>query len=61
MAYKHGIYTSEVATSLVPMTQTDSGLIVAFGTAPVHLATPTRRLWRLLVTLMIGINTPFAN
>ena len=39
MAYKHGIYTSEVATSLVPMTQTDSGLIVAFGTAPVHLAT----------------------
>lgn len=38
MAYKHGIYTGEVATSLVPMTQTDSGLIVAFGTAPVHLA-----------------------
>ncbi len=38
MAYKHGIYTSEQATSLVPMTQTDSGLIVAFGTAPVHLA-----------------------
>jgi len=39
MAYKHGIYTGEVPTSLVPMTQTDSGLIVAFGTAPVHLAT----------------------
>jgi len=38
MGYKHGIYTNEVATSLVPMTQTDSGLIVAFGTAPVHLA-----------------------
>lgn len=38
MAYKHGVYTSEQATSLVPMTQTDSGLIVAFGTAPVHLA-----------------------
>jgi len=39
MAYKHGIYGQEVATSLVPMTQTDAGLIVAFGTAPVHLAT----------------------
>ena len=38
MAYKHGVYTGEVPTSLVPMTQTDSGLIVAFGTAPVHLA-----------------------
>ncbi|WP_029542925.1 phage tail protein [Selenomonas sp. AB3002] len=38
MSYKHGIYTGEVATSLVPMTQTDSGLIIAFGTAPVHLA-----------------------
>ena len=23
MAYKHGIYTSEQATSLVPMTETD--------------------------------------
>lgn len=39
MAYKHGIYTSEVPTSLVPMTQVDAGLIIAFGTAPVHLAT----------------------
>lgn len=39
MAYKHGIYTGEVPTSLVPMTQIDSGLIIAFGTAPVHLAT----------------------
>ena len=38
MAYKHGIYTSEQATSLVPMTETDSGLIVCFGTAPIHLA-----------------------
>ena len=38
MAYKHGVYTKERATSLVPMTVTDSGLIVAFGTAPVHLA-----------------------
>lgn len=39
MAYKHGVYTSEQATSLVPMTETDSGLIVAFGTAPVHQRT----------------------
>ncbi len=38
MAYKHGIYGQEVATSLVPMTETDAGLIIAFGTAPVHLA-----------------------
>ena len=39
MAYKHGIYGQEIATSLVPMTETDAGLIVAFGTAPLHLAT----------------------
>ncbi len=38
MAYRHGIYGSEVPTSLVPMTQTDSGLVVAVGTAPVHVA-----------------------
>jgi len=37
-AYKHGVYTQEQATSLVPMTEVESGLIVAFGTAPVHLA-----------------------
>lgn len=39
MAYKHGVYTSEQATSLVAMTELDSGLIIAVGTAPVHLAT----------------------
>lgn len=38
MAYKHGVYTSEQATSLIAMTSTDSGLIIAVGTAPVHLA-----------------------
>ena len=38
MTYKHGIFTSEQATGLIPMTETDAGLIVAFGTAPVHLA-----------------------
>lgn len=38
MAYRHGIYGREQATSLVPMTETEAGLVVAFGTAPVHLA-----------------------
>lgn len=38
MTYKHGVFTSEQATGLIPMTETDAGLIVAFGTAPVHLA-----------------------
>ena len=38
MAYRHGIYTSEIPTSLRPMTNVDSGVVVAFGTAPVHLA-----------------------
>lgn len=38
MAYKHGVYVSEQPTSLVPMTSTDSGLIIVVGTAPVHLA-----------------------
>lgn len=39
MAYKHGIYTEEIPTALVTMTETDAGLIVAVGTAPLHLAT----------------------
>ena len=38
MPYKHGAYKEEKPTSLVPMTETDGGLIVAIGTAPVHLA-----------------------
>ncbi len=37
MSYKHGIYGSEVATSLVAMTEISAGLPVVFGTAPVHL------------------------
>lgn len=37
MAYKHGVYTSEAATSIVaPITGT-AGLIVAVGTAPVNM------------------------
>ena len=39
MASKHGVYGSEVPTSLVPMTNVSAGLPVVFGTAPVHLAT----------------------
>ena len=38
MAYKHGVYTSEVPTSIVPPVSTEAGLPVFFGTAPVHLA-----------------------
>lgn len=36
--YKHGVYTSEVPTSLVPPANTSAGLTVVVGTAPVHLA-----------------------
>lgn len=39
MAYRHGIYGSEVPTSLVPMTKISAGMPVVFGTAPLHLAT----------------------
>ena len=38
MAYKHGIYPSEIPTSLRPMVNVDSGVVVAVGTAPAHLA-----------------------
>ena len=38
MAYKHGVYGSEVPTSLVPTVKTSAGLPVVFGTAPIHLA-----------------------
>lgn len=37
--YKHGVYTSELPTSIVPAVNTTAGLPVIFGTAPVHLAT----------------------
>lgn len=47
MAYKHGIYGSEVPTSLLPMTEVAAGLPVVFGTAPLHLATKSA-----------GANTP---
>lgn len=38
MAYRHGVYASEVPTSIVPPVRTDGALPVVFGTAPVHLA-----------------------
>lgn len=36
--YRHGVYTSEVPTSIIPMISAATPT-VAFGTAPVHLAT----------------------
>jgi phage tail sheath protein FI len=39
MAYRHGVYASEVPTSILPPVRTSAGLPVVFGTAPVNLAT----------------------
>lgn len=36
MGYRHGIYVSELATSITPPVQVSAGLIVAFGTSPVN-------------------------
>jgi hypothetical protein len=38
MAYKHGAYSSEVPTSILPPTRVESGLPVIVGCAPVHMA-----------------------
>ena len=38
MAYKHGVYNTEQATSLTVPIQGSAGLQVIFGTAPIHLA-----------------------
>ena len=38
MAFRHGVYTSEVPTSLVSPVQGEAGLPVIVGTAPIHLA-----------------------
>ena len=59
MAYKHGVYTSEVATSLVAPIEGTAGLMVVVGTAPVNMladpagavnrpcwCTATRKRWR---------------
>lgn len=39
MAYKHGIYVREQATSLVPPVNVEGCVPVVIGTAPIHLAT----------------------
>lgn len=36
--YRHGVYTTEIPTSIVPPIQALAGLPVVIGTAPVHLA-----------------------
>ena len=38
MAYRHGVYGSEVPTAIIPPTRINAGLPVVFGTAPIHLA-----------------------
>lgn len=38
MAFKHGAYYSEQATSIISPVPIDAGMPVVFGTAPVHLA-----------------------
>ena len=38
MAFRHGVYTSEVPTSLISPVQGEAGLPVIVGTAPIHLA-----------------------
>ncbi|MGJ0848261.1 phage tail sheath family protein [Tissierella praeacuta] len=38
MSYKHGIYTYETPTSVVPPILSDAGLPVVIGTAPVNMA-----------------------
>ena len=37
MAYKHGVYKTEVPTSLIPPVRAEAGLPVFVGTAPIHL------------------------
>ena len=37
MAYNHGVKTSEVATSLLPPVQSDSGIPFIVGTAPINM------------------------
>lgn len=39
MSYKHGVYVTEVPTSILPPVRTGAGLPVIFGTAPIHMST----------------------
>jgi phage tail sheath protein FI len=47
MPYRHGVYASEVPTSILPPVRTSAGLPVVFGTAPVNRATAP-----------VAVNTP---
>ena len=38
MSYFHGVYNSEIDTSLTAPIQGSAGLQVIFGTAPIHLS-----------------------
>ncbi len=38
MAYRHGVYVSEVPTSIIPPVRTTAGLPFVIGTAPINLA-----------------------
>ena len=44
MAYKHGVYTNEVASSIIPSVSTEAAVPVIFGTAPLHLATDAAKV-----------------
>lgn len=41
MAYRHGVYISEVPTSIIPPVRTTAGLPFVIGTAPINLADVT--------------------
>ena len=40
MAFRHGVYKSEVPTSIIAPSQGESGLPVIIGTAPVFMGDP---------------------
>ena len=44
MAYRHGVYKSEVPTGLVPPAPSETGLPVIVGTAPLHLGSDEEAL-----------------
>ncbi|MBQ6115344.1 MAG: hypothetical protein IJL11_08205 [Synergistaceae bacterium] len=44
MAFRHGVYKSEVPTSITSPVRTEAGLPVIVGTAPIHLATDEEAL-----------------
>ncbi|ARD47575.1 phage tail protein [Sporosarcina sp. P33] len=39
--YKHGVYTHEVPTSIIPPVSSIAGLTVVFGTSPINLTDPS--------------------